>query len=251
MNKLAVVLSGGGARGAIQLGVLQALDEYKIKIDAISGTSIGSIIGALYSAGVKPYRILDIIQSKKFKDMFHFTWHKRGLMDMSKLKKILKDNIETNSFESLNIPFHICVSNIDTGKYEIFSKGSLFNKVSASASIPIVFEPVKIGDYYYVDGGLFNNLPVEPFLGEYEKILGVHVNNYKNKDSHNMKAVAERIVNLVIKQNVEPNLEKCHYIINPFVDKKFDTLSFKDADKLFDLGYKEGTFFAKDYLKNN
>ena len=87
MKELAVVLSGGGARGAIQLGVLQALDEYKINIDAISGTSIGAVIGALYSSGIEPYRILDIIQSKHFNDMFHFTLHKRGLMDMSKLKK--------------------------------------------------------------------------------------------------------------------------------------------------------------------
>ena len=57
MNNLAVVLSGGGARGAIHLGVLQALDEYKIKIDAISGSSIGAIIGSLYCAGVNPYEI--------------------------------------------------------------------------------------------------------------------------------------------------------------------------------------------------
>ena len=99
MKKLAVVLSGGGAWGAIQLGVLQAIDEYKIKIDAISGTSIGSIIGALYSSGVKPYRILEIIQSKRFRDLFHFTFHRNGLMDMRKLKKILKDNIKTNSFD--------------------------------------------------------------------------------------------------------------------------------------------------------
>jgi len=249
MKTLAVVLSGGGSRGAIQLGVLQALDEYKIQIDAMSGTSIGSIIGSLYCAGVKPYAILDIIKSSGFRDMFHFTWHRNGLMDMSKLKKILKDNIKTNSFESLKIPMHVCVSNIDKGEFEIFKSGSLFNKVTASASIPVVFEPVKIGDYYYVDGGLFNNLPVEPFIGNYDEILGVHVNNYKNKDQHDMKAVAERIVNLVIKKNVEPNLERCHHVINPFVDKKYSSLNFKNADKLFELGYEDGVKFAKYFVR--
>ena len=250
MKTLAVVLSGGGARGSIQLGALQALDENNIKIDAISGTSIGSVIGSLYSAGVKPYAILDIIKSKGFRDLFHFTWHKNGLMDMRKLKAILKENIKTNSFESLKIPMYVCVSNIDKGEYEIFNSGSLFNVITASASIPIVFEPVKIGKYYYVDGGLFNNLPVEPFVGKYDDILGIHVNNYKNKDKHNMKAMADRIVNLVIKQNVAPNLDKCTYIINPNVDNKFSTLNFINTEELFDLGYKHGLEFAKTYKKN-
>ena len=63
-----------------------------------------------------------------------------------------------------------------------------------------------------------------------------------------MRAVAERIVNLVIKQNVEPNIEKCTTIINPNVDKKFSTLNFKNAEELFDIGYNEGVVFAKKYI---
>lgn len=251
MNNLAVVLSGGGARGAIHLGVLQALYEHKIKIDAISGTSIGAIIGSLYCVGVKPFEIKELMKSKSFRELFHFTWHRFGLLDMSKLKKILNEFIGKDSFESLKIPLHICVSNIDTGKYELFSKDKLFHKIAASASIPIVFEPIKIGNSYYVDGGLFNNLPVEPFVGKYRNILGIHVNNYKNNEDQSISAVAERVVNLVIKQNVTPNMEKCDYIINPYVDKKYSTLDFKNIEKLYDLGYKYGIVFAKKYMAEN
>ena len=251
MNNLAVVLSGGGARGAIHLGVLQALDEYNIKIDAISGSSIGAIIGSLYCAGVKPQEIKEIMKGKSISELFHFTWHRFGLLDMSKLKKILNEFIDKDSFESLKIPLHICISNIDTGKYELFSKGELFHKIAASASIPIVFEPIKIGNSYYVDGGLFNNLPVEPFVGKYSNILGVHVNNYKNNPDQSMNAVAERVVNLVIKQNVIPNMEKCDYMINPYVDKKYATLDFKNIEKLYDIGYKNGIEFAEKYTAEN
>lgn len=251
MKKLAVVLSGGGSRGAIHLGVLQALDEYKISVSAVSGTSIGAIIGGLYCSGVKPYRIMEIMESKKFKDLFHFTWHIKGLLDMRKLHEILKKNIDKNSFESLNIPLHICISNIDKGEYEIFNKGELFNKIKASASIPIIFEPIKIGSSYYVDGGLFNNLPVDPFVGKYDNILGIHVNNYKNNDQHNIKAVSERVVSLLIKQNVDPNLEKCTFVINPMVDKKYNALDFKNTEKLFEIGYTTGIDFCKEFVKGS
>jgi NTE family protein len=249
-KNISLVLSGGGSRGAIQLGVLQALNEYKIKIDAVSGTSIGAIIGALYCSGIKPYHIKEIMESKRFVDIYHFKWHRHGLLDMSLLYKILKEKIPENNFEALKVPLYICASNIDKGGFEIFSKGDLHVKVAASASIPIVFEPVKIGKDFYVDGGLFNNMPVNPFIGKDTYILGVHVNNYKNKERHDMKAVAERIVNLVIKENVQENLEKCDYIINPFVNKKYSSLDFKNSEELFDIGYLEGVVFAKEFVKN-
>lgn len=244
---VALVLSGGGARGVIHLGVLQALDENNIKVEAISGTSMGAIIGALYCSGVSPIEIKSIMKSKKFASVFHLSWNRRGLLAMTRLIKTISDFIPTNEFDSLKIPFYCCVSNLDTGKYEIIESGNLTKAVSASASIPVLFEPVEINDQHYVDGGLFNNLPVEPLINNYKNILGVHVNNYKPSRAKNIRNVAERVFNLVSKQNVDPNLIKCDYTINPVLDKAYNVLDFSNTNLLFDLGYKEGIKFIEKY----
>lgn len=246
IKNISLVLSGGGARGAIHLGVLQALNENNVKIDAISGTSMGAIIGALYCAGKEPKEILNLMNSQKFASLFRLSWNKKGLLTMTRLKKTLKEFIPINDFKSLKIPFFCCVSNLDTGKFEILDSGNLALAVTASASIPILFEPVEINNQHYVDGGLFNNLPVEPFLNEYKNILGIHVNNYKNSKAKNIRNVAERIFTLVSKQNVVPNLEKCTFVIEPLLEKSFKVLDFSKTKTLFDIGYNEGQKFISN-----
>lgn len=255
IKSVSLVLSGGGARGAIHLGVLQALNENNIKIDAISGSSMGAIIGALYCAGREPKEILTLMSSQKFASLFRLSWNKKGLLAMTRLRKTLKEFIPINNFESLRTPFYCCVSNLDTGNFEIIESGNLALAVTASASIPILFEPVEINNQHYVDGGLFNNLPVEPFLNKYKNILGVHVNNYKNSKAKNIRNVAERIFTLVSKQNVVPNLEKCTFVIEPLLEKSYKVLDFSKTKTLFDIGYQEGIKFignnklGKAYLK--
>jgi NTE family protein len=251
LNSVALDLSGGGARGAIHLGVLQAFDENKIKIEAISGTSIGAIIGALYCAGVSPLEIKDLFKSQMFASIFHLSWNKRGLLKMARLKKTFKIFIPVNDFKSLEIPFYCCVSNLDSGSCEIFDKGDLNKVVSASASIPILFEAVEINGQHYVDGGLFNNLPVEPLLNKYKNIVGVHVNNYKVSKARNIRAVAERVFNLISKQNIKPNIQKCDFMIEPFLDKPFRVLDFRETNALFEIGYQEGLKFIRQQKKQN
>ena len=242
-----MVLSGGGARGAIHLGVLKAFDENGIKIEAISGSSIGAIIGSLYCAGVSPLEIKSIIRSKKFASVFHLSWNKKGLLTMTRLRKTLSQFIPINDFKSLKTPFYCCISNLDTGNYEIVSSGDLGLAVSASASIPILFEPVEINGYHYVDGGLFNNLPVEPLQEKYKNVVGVHVNNYQQSSTNNLRAVAERVFTLVSKQNVDPNLKKCDFVIEPKLNQSYRVLDFRHTNELFDIGYEEGLKFINKY----
>ncbi|OYT10761.1 MAG: hypothetical protein B6I18_07380 [Bacteroidetes bacterium 4572_112] len=237
-KKIDLVLSGGGARGAIHVGILQAFDDYKIEINAISGTSAGAIIGALYCAGVKPIVIQEIMVTKSYKDLFHFSLHKKGFMDMSKLAIVLKEFIKDDSFESLKIPMHVCASNVDAGGFRIFNSGTLFDKVAASASVPIVFEPILIDGEHYIDGGLFNNLPVDPFVGGGNLIIGSHVNNYTFKGELNVLSITDRIISLVIKENVKKSGAKCDYLLNPFVEGNDSLFNLKNSEKLFDVGYE-------------
>jgi len=247
LTNVALVLSGGGARGAIHLGVLKAFDENEIKVDAISGSSIGAIIGALYCAGISPLEIKSIMRSKKFASVFHLSWNKKGLLTMTRLRKTLGQFIPINDFKSLKTPFYCCISNLDTGTYEIVDSGDLGLAVSASASIPILFEPVKINGYHYVDGGLFNNLPIEPLKEKYKNIVGVHVNNYQQTTTNNLRAVAERVFTLVSKQNVEPNLKLCDFVIEPLLDQSYRVFDFRHTDELFEIGYEEGLKFISKY----
>jgi NTE family protein len=245
---IALALSGGGNRGAIHVGVLYAFDVNNIKIDAISGTSAGAIIGALYSSGLSARKIKQLLDVQTTTKMLHFTLKNGGIANMKNLKKVLKENIKENNYKNLKNKLFICASNIDDADFEIFSEGDLFSHVSASASVPILFEPVLINGKYYVDGGLFNNLPVDPLLGNYDTIIGVHVNNYQISSKKNIKTIANQIFSMVIKQNVKRNMTKCDFLINPELDQPYRNFSKKNTEKLFDIGYNAGLEFIQNNL---
>ena len=251
-QSISLALSGGGARGAIHVGVIQALVENNIKIDAIAGTSIGSIVGAFFCGGVPPEKMLEILKTQSFSKLFHFSWNKKGLLKMERLYKIMEDYLPANSFEELKIPFYACVSNIDKGRHEIISTGNLHTAVAASASIPVIFEPVEINGDNYVDGGLFCNLPVKPLTENNNSyILGVHVNNLKPPEELNFIAVAERVFTLVIFENARKYFEKCNYLINPFLEDDYGLLDFGNIEKLYTIGYNEGVKFIENLRKDN
>lgn len=243
---IALALSGGGNRGAVHVGVLHAFDENKISIDAISGTSAGSIIGALYSSGISAIELKGIIAKQSIGKMLHFTIKKDGLANMKGLRKVLETHIKSNNYSDLNKKLFVCASNIDDADFEIFSEGDLFSHVCASSSVPILFEPVIINNKHFVDGGLFNNLPVDPLLNKYDVLIGVHVNNYKIEGNHSIKTIANHIFSMVIKQNVKRNMPKCDFVINPELDKPYRSFSKKNTELLFDIGYKAGIAFLTE-----
>ncbi len=245
-NNVVLALSGGGNRGAVHIGVLHAFDENKIKIEAISGTSAGAIIGALYSSGMSAISIKELLSKQKTSKMLHFTLKNGGLGNMKNLIKVLKENIKNNDYKHLKNKLFICASNINEAEFEIFSEGDLFSHVCASASVPILFEPVLINGKHYVDGGLFNNLPVDPLLGKYDNIIGVHVNNYKISGKQSFKTIANQVFSMVIKHNVKRNMIKCDYIINPELDQPYRNFSKRNSEKLFEIGYNAGIEFIKN-----
>jgi NTE family protein len=235
-----IVMSGGGARGLAHIGVLAALEEHGIYPGMISGSSMGAIIGALYAAGLKPDEIMKIARNRKLYNLFNWSVPRRGgMISLKLLEKVLAKSIPVDSFESLEKKLFIAVSNISSGKGEIISEGPLLQVVIASASIPVVFEPKIINGKTYVDGGLFNDLPVEPLEGKCKKIIASHVNyNGPDPELATIRAIAERIYRLAIYQHVHKNFNKCDYIIDPPELREHGFFSFKHIDKLFEIGYK-------------
>ncbi|MEJ2004011.1 MAG: patatin-like phospholipase family protein [Cyclobacteriaceae bacterium] len=121
-KKIGLVLSGGGARGIAHLGLIKAMEERDIPIDMISGTSAGSIVGALYAAGHSTTDILNMVKSVRTYQLLSPALSLRGVLKIDVLQKFLRKYIATDSFESLHIPLTVAATNINTGKTD-FSAG--------------------------------------------------------------------------------------------------------------------------------
>ncbi|MFW5751907.1 MAG: patatin-like phospholipase family protein [bacterium] len=242
MKRTGIVLSGGAARGIAHLGVLQVLEENGIFPEYVSGCSMGAIVGALYAAGIKPSRIYEIFRKKKNRGIFGFNLLKRGLTNMKILENILKENIEENSFNTLHRKFYISTVNLNKGNYEIISKGELFQWVMASSAIPVIFEPRIINGNTYVDGGLMNNMPVEPLLELDCFIIGVHVNYINHVNTiDGVKDIADRCFRLSIWENVKKRIEACHYLFEPKKAHEYGLFEFEKMDELYETGYEEAS----------
>lgn len=235
---IGITFSGGGARGIAHAGVLQYLEEVGIRPAAVSGTSAGAIAGALYAAGLSPMEILDRVKVNSVFKVFNFKNLKFGLSDLSYLRQILNESIPHDDFSQLKIPFFACATNLTIGRWEIFSSGSVADAVVASSSIPVVFHPVNINGHTYVDGGLLNNLPVEPLLERNLRIIGVNINIHGQQEQFDgMFSITRRIFDLALWANTESRFLKCHLGIDVRETYEFGIFDFDKHQELFDAGY--------------
>jgi NTE family protein len=247
-----IALSGGGARGLAHIGVLAALEKNGISPGVISGSSMGAVVGALYAAGISTDKMLEIARNRKINSLFEWSFHIHGgMLSLKILQQVLEKHIPADSFESLNKKLYITASDISAGRERVFSKGLLFRAVLASASIPVIFEPQVIDGHTYIDGGLFNDLPIQPLVGKCKKIIASHVNyNGPDPELTSMRAIAERVYRLAIYQNVEKNFSKCDYIIDPPELREHGIFDFKHIDKLFEIGFEEAEILIRKINEN-
>lgn len=189
--KIGLVLGGGGAKGAAEVGVLKVLEEAGIKPDYICGTSIGSIVGGLYAAGYSAAELETMFQTQEWLSLltdrssslanepykvdndvtyiFGFPIIDRkakglGVMKGSSIEHMLDSMVcakGCKDFQSLKIPFCCVAADIRSGTEVILREGSLARAMRASMAIPAIFKPVEIDDRKLVDGGMLNNLPVD------------------------------------------------------------------------------------------
>ncbi len=182
---LALVLSGGASKGFAHIGVLRQLEKNGIKPDLIVGTSMGALVGGLYAVGKSVEELEEM--ALKFNSIGSFslisTLFKGNILNINKVKRILKNSFGDKTHEDCVIPFIAVATELNTGKQKNFSTGLIRESIMASISIPCIFPRMKIGDNYYVDGGLVNNLPEDvardvmpeavlisvDVVGEYEK----------------------------------------------------------------------------------
>lgn len=242
-----IVFSGGGVRGFAHAGALKALNEHGIFPDAISGVSAGALAGVLYADGYSPDEMLDIFNHLELYKLLKFSGFKLGLLQPSGLRKLLKNTLRAKEFQELKIPLTIGCTNIDLAETEYFSEGEILDPLMASLAFPFLIKPQLIAGNHYVDGGLMNNLPVQPLLGRCNKIIGIHVNALSGKSGFTgSRNYLDHVIHLGLRANMLPHIGLCDMFIEPPELNNYHLLKISAATAIFKKGYE----FTSEYLAN-
>jgi NTE family protein len=183
-KKVGLVLGSGGAKGLSHIGVIKFLEEMNVKIDFITGSSIGSLIGGAFASGLSIKEIEDIALETDLTStakLFSPGFGKSGLVTGTKVQEFLTSKLGEKEIENLEIPFTAVATDIITGQEIHFSKGYLVEAIRASISIPVIFQPVIWNNIVLVDGGLVNPVPIDVArkMGA-DHIIAVNVLSSKN-----------------------------------------------------------------------
>ncbi len=176
-KRIGLALGGGAARGVAHIGALKAFDDFRIKFDYITGTSVGSIIGAAYAAGVSWAEMLRFARSISTRDILQ--WKKWNLgYDPAAIGRLMIKIIGDCQIEELKIPYSAIAVDVRKGKEVVFSSGPVAEAVQASCCVPGVFIPVEYEDKLLVDGGVLNNVPANVVreMGS-DIVIGIDLNS--------------------------------------------------------------------------
>lgn len=279
-QKVALVLSGGGAKGLAHVGVLKLLEENNIPVDYIVGTSMGGVIGGFYAAGYSADVIEQLVLSQDFQkwvngkmsENYQFYYSKfedhAGVLNLNldvdsslNIDANLADDITINfamaellaqasqksnyNFDSLLIPFRAVAADIFTQKVIVLKSGRLNEALRATLSVPFFFRPLKLNEKYLFDGGIYNNFPIDIARQEFnpDVIIGVNVSG-KLFDEYpfdqDKKLIDQSLLAMLLDK---PNLKLLtdkDIYLEPEV-KAYNALDFKDAAALVDSGYAKAS----------
>ncbi len=270
--KIGLALSGGGARGLAHVGVLKALEEKRIPIDYIAGTSMGSVIGGLYATGMSPDDLEWAINSidwseamnpspkRQLKNYRQRQEEKKyiadlevGIVDKSvktgtgivsdhkvmlELQRIV-GSFNTQSFDDFPIPFRAVATDLNAGEPYIIDHGDLALAMRASMAVPLLFGPIKHQDKMLVDGGIVNNLPVDVVkaMGA-DIVIAVNISSPLSQvdESSSLIAVTYQSIDVSLVQNTKKSAKLADVLLTPGL-KNLTAGDFKSADTLANLGY--------------
>ncbi len=259
--RIGLVLSGGGARGAAHIGVLKVLEEMRIPIAAVAGTSMGSLVGGGYAAGLSPEELQRRVTEVNWNELFNDeparkdwpvrrkerslnpTWDftvgvgggrfklPKGAISGQKVQLFFNDlvkGVETvQRFDDLPIPFRAVATNLENGEVAVFDRGPLPVAMRASMSVPGLFAPMEWDDHIYVDGGLVRNLPIDVTrrMGV-DVIIAVNLGSgYLPRDKlGTILGVTGQMIAILTEQNVQVSLKQ--------LDPKRDVLIVPDLGNI-------------------
>src|ERR1700751_5009709 len=173
---IGVALGGGFARGIAHIGVLKVLEQEGIPIRAVTGTSVGALIGACYCSGLSLAEMDEVARNSRFTSFARWTLSRYGFASNDRMVAFLTRTLKCKTFEDLRIPLGVTATDFNTGEGVVFHSGTIIDPVRASCAYPGMFLPVEIGGRYLVDGMLSHPVPTRPVraMGA-DKVLAVHL----------------------------------------------------------------------------
>ena len=271
-QKVALVLSGGGAKAFSHIGVLRALEENGIPIDYVVGNSIGSVIGALYAAGYSPEEIQTLLddpelynfkrgETKNDRYMFqdkgddasilHIPFSvKKGFQihlpfnayNIQEIDYLLIEHLASAAaaahydFDSLMVPFRCVAADIDSSQLIVLKKGDLAKSVRVSMTFPFLIKPVKLDNKLLFDGGMYDNFPVSTAEEEFKPdfIIGSKaVENYLSPDEND---IVSQLTNMLMKK-ADFSIDSTRGLLIEVLSGKENIFNFKDIEMYIDSGY--------------
>ncbi len=231
------VLSGGGARGFAHLGVLEACSEVGILPASISATSAGALVGAYIAAGLAPGEVVDLMRSKVPGIFSRWRILRGDRLTQDRIRSFLEATLPVERIEQLPMPFFVSTTDLATGRQCLLHEGELVQALLAASAVPVLFPPVAIGQGRYVDGGLSNNLPIEPFNDRRNEVIAVYVNPLAPLNGRlNFRETIDRTVHLSFREVVARSSEGCRLYIEPPGLSKFGLFDLHDAEKIRTIG---------------
>lgn len=246
-KKVGIALGGGAVLGAVHVGVLKALEEKNVKINAICGTSAGAIVAALYAFGKTPAQIEKIVVEFEWKKLSSLTLSKYGVLSNDKIGEIIKLNIGDKKFKDANIPLGMIATDITTGEKVVLDKGSVADAVVASTCIPGIFIPVEIGGRFLVDGGIVENVPLSCLKNkDVDYLIGVDlVPERSYKKPENVIEVLYNSFNFLVRVNKKAQTKEADLTIKPDLTE-YNAVDMSQIKELIDLGYEETKKIIKE-----
>lgn len=181
--RLGLALGGGAARGFAHIGVIQVLEENGIKVDLVAGTSAGSLVASLYASGKGGKEMQALAETMDEGAITDWSFPLRGLIRGEALARFIRDKTGGKGIEQMALPLGIVATDLSDGSSILFRAGDTGTAVRASSAVPAVFQPVKIGQREYVDGGLVSPVPVR-FAREMgaQLVVAVDISSPPEKD---------------------------------------------------------------------
>jgi NTE family protein len=238
-KKIGLVLSGGGVRGVAHLGVMQALTDHGIRFSHISGTSAGAIAAAFFAEGYAPKEILRLIKENSLLKLLRPAFGSNGLVSILHARTLINKYIPA----------------VDLGEAKLvyFTDGDLDIAILASCCLPGIFRPIIINDHMYVDGGILNNFPVEPLVGNCDLIIGSCCNHLPVVTTiKSFGSLIDRAAMITINSGLNAHKMLCDILVEPHGLGGYGIFDTDAAEDIYMIGYEEGlkTINSNEKLKD-
>jgi NTE family protein len=251
----ALVLCGGGSRGAMEVGFYQALTECGIKVDFILGSSIGALNGAFIAAGMSPSELVQLWREFRLSRALSVNWawllHPRrrpGFFSLAPLRNLLRRSLPVTRFEDLPVPLTIVTTDLESGSaYYWHGQGDLIEPVIASMSLPGIFPPVEFEGRLHVDGGVANNAPLDKAheLGARSVyMIECACAERCARPLQGWSDILMRSFSVALDSKYRAELRHFHehiqiHTVRPQLDREVDLLDFRHTEELIEAAYRQ------------